>query len=211
MGTSSLILGVIAFFVAFSFFKDLSLILAALGVILGIVGFFRKKHRGVCVAGIILGVISLVVIFSSGNTTAEVSSSSTETGTQNCKIGDTITVKTASDEYTLQVTDIKESAERNEFADQTPTQVFLIDYNYACNKTTDGVFVSDMNFKVVDENGEIGYTYPINYTDAQRITAGTSCKAQMAFGVNNQSKKLKLQFYDNMFNGTPTAVYEIEL
>ena len=68
-----------------------------------------------------------------------------------------------------------------------------------------------MYFKIIDEQGEIGYTYPIDTKSPQSITAGTTCKAQMTFGVNNKSKSIKLQFYDNMFDGNPTAIYEIEL
>ena len=87
----------------------------------------------------------------------------------------------------------------------------MIDYNYLCNNTDNGLYISDMNFKIIDEQGEIGYIYPIDTKEPQNITSGVSCKAQMAFGVNNTSKKIKLQFFDNMFNGKPTAIYEIEL
>lgn len=211
MGTSSIILGILAFLIGLTIFKDLSLILAVLGIVLGGISLFRKKNKGLCIAGIILGVISLVMVFSNTGTTTEVSSNNTDGNVQSCKVGDTITVKNSSEEYTLQITDVKETTARNEYADQTPSQVFLIDYNYVCNKADDGVYVSDMNFKIVDESGEVGYTYPIEATSPQRVTAGVTCKAQMAFGVNNSSKKIKLQFFDNMFNGTPTAVYEIEL
>jgi len=33
----------------------------------------------------------------------------------------------------------------------------------------------------------------------------------MALCVYNNSSKIKLQFFENMFNGTPDAIYEIEL
>lgn len=211
MGISSIILGILAFFIGLTIFKDLSLILAVLGIVLGGISLFRKKNKGLCIAGIILGVISLVIVFSNTGTTTEVSSSNTDGNTQNCKIGDTVIVKNSTEEYTLQITDVKESSDRNEFSEKTPSQVFLIDYNYVCNKAEDGVYVDDMNFKIIDENGEVGYTYPIDATSPQRVSAGVTCKAQMAFGVNNSSKKIKLQFFDNMFDGTPTAVYEIEL
>lgn len=211
MGTSSLILGVIAFLVSFSIFKDLSLILAVLGTVLGIIALAKKKSKGTSIAGIILAIISLIVLFTNGSNTTTITTSSNGNNMQQCKIGDTISVKTNSDEYTLKITGIEETNERNEFADEQPSQVFIIDYTYACNNTENGLYVSDMNFKIVDEVGEIGYTYPIDIKYPQNITSGTTCKAQMAFGINNESSKIKLQFFDNMFNGTPTAVYEIEL
>lgn len=215
MGTSSLILGIVAFLVSLSIFKDLALILAILSAVLGIISLCKKKNKGLSIAGIILAIVSLIVLFSTGNTT-EVSKTTSNNadkslGIQNCKIGDTITVKNGADDYTLQITGVTESTDRNEFADEKPKQVFLIDYNYLCNNTDSGLYISDMNFKIIDEQGEIGYIYPIDTKEPQNITSGVSCKAQMAFGVNNTSKKIKLQFFDNMFYGKPTAIYEIEL
>ena len=210
MALSSIILGVIALLVSFSIFKDVSLILAAVGVVLGIVALVKKKSKAMSIIGIILAIVSLILLFS-GNSTTTTSSNSSGNDIKKCKLGDTINISTSSDEYTLKVTSIKETKERNEYADEKPAQVFLIDYTYVCNKTNNGLYLSDMYFKIIDEQGEIGYTYPIDTKSPQSITAGTTCKAQMAFGVNNKSKSIKLQFYDNMFDGNPTAIYEIEL
>lgn len=211
MGTASLILSIIALLVSFSFFKDLSLILAVLGIVLGAISLFKKKNKGMCVVGIILAVISLITVFSEPTDT-ETTSSNPNNNVQQCTVGDTITVKnTSGDDYTLQITSIKETKERNEYSDKNPKQVFVIDYTYTCNKASDGLYVSDMNFKIIDENGEIGETYPVDVKDPQEITAGTTCKAQMAFGINNKSQKIKLQFFDNMFDGNPTAIYELDI
>lgn len=211
MGTSSMILGIVAFLVSFTIFKDLALILAVLGAVLGIISLVKKKSKGMSITGVILTALSLIVLFSGGTSTKTTVTNSNNNDVKKYSIGDTITVKNKTDEYTLQITNIKETMERNEFADEKPAQVFLIDYTYVCNETSGGLYVSDMNFKIVDEQGEIGYTYPIETKYPQNITSGITCKAQMAFGINNESKKIKLQFFDNMFNGTPTAVYEIEL
>ncbi len=210
MALSSIILGVIALLVSFSIFKDVSLILATVGVVLGIIALVKKKSKAMSIIGIILAIVSLILLFS-GNSTTTTSSNSSGNDIKKCKLGDTINISTSSDEYTLKVTSIKETKERNEYADEKPAQVFLIDYIYVCNKTNNGLYLSDMYFKIIDEQGEIGYTYPIDTKSPQSITAGTTCKAQMAFGVNNKSKSIKLQFYDNMFDGNPTAIYEIEL
>lgn len=211
MGTSSLILGILAFLISFSIFKDVSLILAVLGIVLGIIALVKKKSKGMSVTGIILAIISLVILFSGGDAKTTTTSNNNGNDIKECKIGDTITIKNGTDEYTVQITGVKETDDRNEFSDEKPKQVFLVDYTYVCNKTEDGLYVSDMNFKIVDEQGEIGYTYPIETKYPQNITAGITCKAQMAFGVNNESKQIKIQFFDNMFNGVPTAIYNIEL
>lgn len=211
MAIASLILGIIAFFVSFSIFKDFSLILAVIGLVLGIISIFKKKNKGLSIVGIILTTISCIILFTGGNSNTTITNSD-GIKTQNCKIGETITIKNNSgDEYTLQITGITQTDKRNEFSDKQPAQVFVIDYNYSCIKTTSGVYVSDMNFKIIDEKGEIGESYPISQKEPQSITAGTTCKAQMVLCVYNNSSKIKLQFFENMFNGTPNAIYEIEL
>ena len=219
MGITSLILGIIASLVAFSIFKDLALILAIVGIVLGVVSLCKKKNKVLSIIGIVFAAICFVVLFSNESTTTVTSNNSNVSSgkevtnrVQTYKLGDDITIKNNSgDEYNLQITDIRESSDRNQFSDKKPTQVFVIDYTYSCVKSTDSLYISDMNFKIIDETGEIGESYPISVKDPQSITAGTTCKAQMALCVYNESKKIKLQYFDNMFNGTPDVTYEIEI
>lgn len=211
MAISSLILGILGFLIAFSFWQDLSLILAVLAFVLGIIALKKGKSKGMCITGIILAIISLITLFSEPSS-SEITSSNPNNNMQQSKVGDTITIKnTSGEEYTLQITKVKETKDRNEFSDKKPKQVFIIDYTYVCNKAEDGLYISDMNFKVIDEDGEIGETYPVDVKDPQEVTAGTKCKAQMAFGVSNKSEKIKIQFFDNIFDGTPAAIYEVEV
>lgn len=209
MAVASLILGILAVLISMSIFKDLSLILAILGLVLGGVSFFKKKSKGMCIAGIVLTIISLIIVFSSSSSTQTTSSNGEP---QKCKLGDVVTIKASSDsEYTLSITGIKETKNRNEFSDKNPNQVFIIDYTYTCNKAEENIYVSDMNFKIIDEQGEIGETYPVDIKEPQAIMSGITCKAQMAFGVNNKSSKIKLQFFNNMFDSTPTAIYDLDI
>ena len=54
-----------------------------------------------------------------------------------------------------------------------------------------------MNFKIIDEQGEIGDTYSNNTERSpQNITEGITCKSQMVLCVNNESSKVKLQYFD---------------
>ena len=218
MGLASLILAIISFLVAFSIFKDLSLILAVLGIVLAAICLKKQESKGMCITAIVLSVIGLIVLFSEPSGTKVTSgggasvSGDKSSKTEVYKIGDTVTISNNSgDEYTLQLTGIQETDERNEFSDKDAAQVFIIDYTYQCNKTNDDIYISEMNFKIIDENGEIGDSYPITTKYPQNITEGITCKAQMALCVYNQSSKIKLQYFDNMFNSKPDVVYEIEL
>lgn len=63
MGIASLILGIIGLLVSFSWFKDLSLIVSVVGLILGIIAIVKKKEKGMGIAGVVLTIIALVLCF----------------------------------------------------------------------------------------------------------------------------------------------------
>ena len=63
MGIASLILGIIGLLISFSWFKDLSLIVSIVGLILGIIAIVKKKEKRMGIAGVILTALALVLCF----------------------------------------------------------------------------------------------------------------------------------------------------
>ncbi len=115
-------------------------------------------------------------------------------------------------QVSLAITGIREMSERNQFSDAPYTQIFLIDYTYKNISRTDSAYISDMNFKIVVEQGEVGGTYPNSVTlYPEEIISGTTCKAQMVFGVNNRSNKVKLQYWPQTGGSTPSAIFELNV
>lgn len=221
MGIASLILGIISFLVAFSIFKDLSLILAVVGFVLGVVSLVKKKNKGLSIAGIVLTTLSLVILFSTtDDTTLTTSKNNTNNNivsnnnqkVEDYKLNDIVTVTTKTGEkYEIQITSIKETQERNQFSDINPAQVFLIEYNYK-NIIGDDLYISDMNFQIIDEKGEVGGDYPNIVTNyPQNTPDGASCKAQMFLYVNNKSNQITLNYKDNMFNDKADIKFKIEI
>lgn len=111
----------------------------------------------------------------------------------------------------LTITGIREMSERNQFSNKNFSQIFLIDYEYKNISSRDSMYISDMNFTIVDEKGETGGTYPNEYIYPEKIIAGTTCKAQMVFGVKNYSNKIKLQFWGSAWDEQPVAIFEIDV
>lgn len=64
MGIASLVLGIIGMLVSLTIFKDLSLILCILGIVLGIISIVKKKNKGMAIVGVILSVLGLILCFS---------------------------------------------------------------------------------------------------------------------------------------------------
>ncbi len=205
MGISSLILGIIGLLVSLSWFKDLSLIVSIVGLVLGIVSLVKKQNKGLSIAGIILTVLSIIILFATPSETNITSTTSTgEDNIQEAKtygLNDIVTITTKSGEkYEMQITAIKEMSERNQFSDINPAQVFLIDYTYK-NIIGEDLYISDMNFQIIDEQGEMGGTYPNTITNYPQSTPeGATCRAQMILYTNNKSNYITLIYKDNMFN-----------
>jgi hypothetical protein len=122
-----------------------------------------------------------------------------------------IAVKDASGKvlYALRINKVTTMTERNPFADTNPVQVVMIDYTYTNVASDEDVYISELNFKVVDSAGKVGYLYPNspkNYP--QRIPKGTTCNAQVIFGLDTKSDKVKIHFYKDLF-GPVTATFEL--
>lgn len=117
--------------------------------------------------------------------------------------------------YAITFNSVKNTDERNQFSDKKPVQVIVIDYTYENISGDEELFIQEFNFKIIDEGGTIADTYPAG---AEKIpqtlpagVPGTNCTAQVAYGLMNESNKVKLLYYDNMFNSKPDATFEIEI
>lgn len=225
MSIAALILSILGFLISLSIFKDLSLILCVLAIVLGIIALVKKKGKAICIISIVLAVFGLIFVFSE-NSEITVSSNNSNTSNNNTSVSqpdnkeetktyglnEEITIKTSDEEYTLTITGIQEMKERNEFSEKSPAQVFLIDYTYKNISSDDTIYISGMDFKIIDEQGEIGDTYPNDTSRSPKpITEGITCKSQMVLCVNNESSKVKLQYFDNSFNSKPDATFELDI
>lgn len=114
-------------------------------------------------------------------------------------------------EYTLVITGITEVQDRNEFSDKNPAQVFLIDYTYK-NIAGDELYISEMNFQIIDEQGEVGESYPGNISNYPKQTPeGATCKAQMVLCTNNSGHEITLNYKDNMFNSKSDIKFKLNI
>lgn len=69
MGIASMILGILSFLVSFTWFTDLSLILGVLSFVLGIIAIVKKNGKGFGIAGAVLSVLALIILFSNPTST----------------------------------------------------------------------------------------------------------------------------------------------
>ena len=103
--------------------------------------------------------------------------------------------------YTVKINTITAMSERNQFSDKKPAQVVNINYTYKNISNEEDVYISNMYFKVFDQKGVVGYTYPNTPSKfPQKIPAGATCTADAIFALDNNSTTLKVAYYKNMFD-----------
>lgn len=218
MGVSSLVLGIISFLVAFSFFKDFSLICGVISIVLGIIAIVKKKGKGMAIAGVILSVLGCVILFSGSNSNNSgtitsnndnnLEKNSQPVATQTLSVGDTWTVD---GQWKLTIDSVKATADRNQFADVTPQQVVIITYSYE-NLGYESDFMDGLYFdlsqngdaSVIDSTGEMAVSYPGEISKyPQETPVGAKCTgAQACIGLMNSSDTITMTIkkYDGNSN-----------
>ncbi len=178
-----------------------------------------KEQRGITVISIILIIVIAIVLIILIKNVKRDNNNDQEVGTRPSSqeiavfgINEPVTIKTFTGNYSVEITGIQEMAERNQFSDKNFEQVFLISYTYKNISNTESVYISDMDFQIIDEEGVIGDTYPNSISQyPQYITKGITCQAEMVLGVNNRSNVIQLQYRDNMFDDQPIAIFKLNV
>ncbi|RHM62619.1 MULTISPECIES: hypothetical protein [Coprobacillaceae] len=108
------------------------------------------------------------------------------------------------------VDSVQATDERNEFEESNPAQVIIIKYSYENLNDDDEVYFSSINFKVVDEGGNVCESYPASLNVyPQQAPKGTKSEGEEAYGLKQQSSKVKF-IVDFDFTGTK-ATYELPI
>lgn len=127
------------------------------------------------------------------------------------KLNETVTVKTGQGEYTVKMTGVKETADRNQFSDIKAKKVILISYEYENKTYADDLSVSSMNMKVYDKENNLLETYPASGTKyGSSVGTGRKSNGVIAYALNSDSNYVEIEFYDNMFNSSADCKFILE-
>lgn len=156
MGIASFVLGIIAFF-TFTI-RELASILIILSIIFGIVSIKANKHKGLAIAGIVLSILSVLLIYSSNiNTTT--SNNIIETNKAQIIYKD--------NDLLVEIRDYKYTSN----SDKIEFDVYIEN-----NSSKDLIFTIDGNISVNDYMVEGGYFY-------KKVNSNT--KANSKFTIKN--------------------------
>ena len=173
----------------------------------------KKKKTGCLIAVIaviaLITIILVVAILGSDDgttTTGDGGTGTTASGekivtedysAKTYSIGDTVTVHTNRGDYSLKFTRVRETSERNEFADENPQRVVILEYEYSNISFDSDVVVSYLYFRPYDKGGNALSQYPdtsVKYTT--NISQGKTATASVAYGLNSSDNVITLDFYD---------------
>lgn len=216
------------------------ILLCGLGVIPGIIcafiAFIKDRHNATNIAAFIIAIIEtlIIVVFTVGysedingiNNKTGVESSVSKSQNKKSKtstkkntskknkktyhIGDSILVRTDSGSYSLRITGVRETSDRNEFSDTKADRVVIIDYKYKnISHSTefgdyhnDELYISDLDFSMYDADGEALETYPADIKEASGVSVGHKTSGQMAYALNNNKNYIEAEYSDNFLMGS---------
>lgn len=201
-----------------------ALILFIIAIISLVFSLIKKKPKKKALILAISGMICMVISFAMApaspttekkgeieNTTENSTDESKQEETEDIyKIGDVIKVSTPNGSYNLSITGISETTDRNQFSDTQADRVIIVDYNYENIDVPEELYIFDSNFKAYDADNNSLETYPADIKAADSIGAGRKTTGQMAFALNNETNKVELEYFDNMFADSKDCLIILE-
>lgn len=147
----------------------------------------------------------------SSNGAGDSNSSSSTAQMPTYKIGESVTVKNSTGEYTVKITGVKETSDRNEFSDVVAKKVILISYEYENVSYQNDLSVSDFNMKAYDKENNLLESYPATEQKyGSSVGIGRKSNGVIAYALNSDSNYVEIEYYDNMFNSKADCKFVLE-
>jgi hypothetical protein len=127
------------------------------------------------------------------------------------RINEDAFIKNDEGEIRIKFLSVKETSERNEFFEGQVDRVVVIEYEYENKSREDDIFISDMSFKLYDNDNNALETYPAGVTKyPTNISTGRKMIAQESYVLNDDNNYIELEFYDNIFVSKADAKFILE-
>ena len=129
-------------------------------------------------------------------------------------LGDTLVVsEDGLDLFEITFNKASLTEERNEYADETPDNVVILEYTYKNLGYESGLTVFEGHeFKVYDANGAVLSTYPaVGLMYGGEVSIGRIGTTQEAIGFNGDAHQtLEIEIYNPYAGSTPLAIVEVQ-
>lgn len=115
--------------------------------------------------------------------------------------------------YTLTIKSVAESTKRNDFAETQPKRIIIVEYDYENIDCTENITISYLYFHAYDSEGNLLNIYPsTEVKNSNLISAGGKTSASMAYGLESETDKIKLEFYNIDYSSMnkPVCTFDLE-
>ena len=117
-------------------------------------------------------------------------------------------------QYSVTIDSVEESTDRNDIAESQPKRIVLINYTYKNISYKRSFMIDDMNFHVYGANGTQLKPYPSidQRLPGHPLPVGKQLSASVSYGLEDNSKKIRIDLYDRTFNRTKSfATYSCNI
>lgn len=151
-------------------------------------------------------IVLCIVISSIGSSYNPENSNTTESSKETYSIGESAMIKTSNGDYSVKVTNVKETKERNEYANVNPKHVIIVTYEYTNISYFADVTVSFLYFRVYDSSNNLMEQYPYlpDLKQPSNIGKGKTHTAQVAYEITTDNKTAQLDLYDPLMSNVAT-------
>lgn len=135
------------------------------------------------------------------------------------KLGDTVQIDTEYGSFEICFTGVEETDYRNEFAEETPQKVILIncDYKnidfsqtYYDGSVNNEISVNTYDISVYDSDGNILDTYPATLDYGKPVSPGHKGTCTMAYGLNSSDNYIEIEYKSSVWDSSATCIFDIE-
>lgn len=203
MGLSSLILGILSFLISLTFFTDLSLILGVLSAVLGIIAIAKKKGKNTGIAGLVLSVLALIILFSfdtpKTNSTLT-SGTDTATATQTSQYNQK-TIYNVGEVYEGSSLAIKFVSKNDDFKKyskyanlKSGYKVIQASFEFE-NLSSDDKYIANYHFNCYADGYDCEMFYYIdNISSSSTLSTGKKSKKNVYFEVPKDATEITLEY-----------------
>lgn len=203
MGIASLILGILSFLISFTWFSDLSLILGVLAAVLGIIAIVNKKGKNTGIAGLVLSVLALIILFSSDTPqTNSTLTSDTNPGTSTkVSQSNTKTVYSVGEVYQGSSLAIKFVSKNDNFKNyskyadvKSGYKIIQASFEFE-NLSSDDEYVSNYYFNCYADGYDCEMFYSVDDSSfGSTLSTGKKAKGNVYFEVPKDATEITLEY-----------------
>lgn len=127
--------------------------------------------------------------------------------------GEMLPITSDAGDYELIVEGVRKTKKRNQYSEIKPKIVIFLDFNYKNVSREDGVWIFSSDFNVIDAEGNICDTYPVDDGSrrSKEVPPGVRSKGSEAYAITTDSPYVTVQVLGSSWSSKVIAETQIKI